>query len=255
MNLYSEKLANPGKPDLVLLHGWGMNSTIWQGLVNVLSDDYSLTLIDLPGLGRSVDYPEPYTAAAVVELLAEHAPQKAIWLGWSMGGQLAVQFASRFPDRVEKLVTVASNPCFVRRTDWPCAMDEATYSAFVNSLQTNVPKTLMRFAMLQTQGAEGGRETLKQLKAALQVAQPSAPLVSLGLLRDDARPMLQNLNMPLLQLFGEKDLLVPVAAAQACTEITGQNTIVYPGAGHLPFISHQARFVSDLQTFLQEASV
>ncbi|EAR60837.1 alpha/beta fold hydrolase [Neptuniibacter caesariensis] len=252
MGLHVERVGGEGKPELVMLHGWGMNSSIWSGVVENLASNYSITLIDLPGLGRSVSYPEPYTSDGVIQMLADAAPEKASWIGWSMGGQLAIQFADRYPERVERLVTIASNPCFVQKPDWRSAMDEETHNAFEISLSENVAKTLSRFAMLQTQGAEAARDTLKQLKAALKVAEPSAPVESLGLLREDVRSQLSALKMPLLQMFGEKDLLVPVSAALECDALTSRASIVYPGAGHLPFISHQAELVSDLTRFLQE---
>lgn len=253
MSLYVERIENPGKLEVVLVHGWGMNSTIWQGVAEKLSGDFSLTMIDLPGLGRSESFPQPYTSDAVVELLALHAPERAIWLGWSMGGQLAIQYAGRFPERVSKLITVASSPCFVQKEDWSSAMDEITHTAFEASLECDVSKTLSRFAMLQTQGAESARETLKLLKAALKVAEPSAPVASLGLLREDVRPLLKALSIPVLQVFGEKDLLVPVEAAVSCEALTGSHSLVYSGAGHLPFISHEAQFVNDVTQFIQES--
>lgn len=252
MSLYIERVEAAGKPELVLLHGWGMNSAIWADIVDSLSVSYSITLIDLPGLGRSVSYPEPYTGASVIEKLAEIAPQRATWIGWSMGGQLAIQYAHTYPERVVKLVTVASSPCFVQRPDWPSAMDEQTHAAFEASLSENTGKTLSRFAMLQTQGADAARETLKQLKAVLKVAEPSAPVQSLAVLREDVRALLADLTIPLLQVFGEKDQLVPVAAAAACKELTGQAVMVYPSAGHLPFFSHKEQFIADLTHFLEE---
>ncbi|WP_286239800.1 alpha/beta fold hydrolase [Neptuniibacter halophilus] len=252
MSLYHERRENPGKPELVLLHGWGMNSQVWGDFADCLASAFSLTLIDLPGLGRSYDFPQPYTCEAVLSLLAEVAPEQASWLGWSMGGQLALAFAERYPQRVEKLVTIASNPCFVQRPDWSCAMPEATHAEFEAGLEANLSKTLNRFVMLQTQGAEAGRETLKFLKQLLRETEPSAPIESLGLLRDDLRPLLGRLKHPILQVFGDQDLLVPVAAAEACEALSGQPVIVYPGAGHLPFYSHREQLCADLTGFLRE---
>lgn len=250
MSLYVEKRENPGKPNLVMLHGWGMSSEVWAGFADQLAEHFSLILIDLPGLGRSVEYPQPYTTDAVTALLREEVSEPAIWLGWSMGGQLAISFAHRFPKQVLSLVTIASNPCFVQRKDWSSAMDEDTHQAFESSLQQDLKKTLTRFIMLQTQGAVAGREILKQLKLLLKTLQPTAAGESLGLLRDDARQELAALECPVLQLFGEKDLLVPVGAAEDCSQLAGQRAVVYPEAGHLPFLSHTNQLVADILSFV-----
>ena len=253
MGLYVERYANADKPELVLLHGWGMDSQVWGGFAEALSSYFTLTLIDLPGLGRSTGFPEPYRADAVVDMLVAQVPKRAVWLGWSMGGQVAIEFAAQHPERVQGLITVASNPCFVQRSDWHCAMSEATHQQFEQSLVSNVNKPLQRFIMLQTQGAEAGRDTLKQLKRILKAQAHAAPIQSLQLLREDARPQLAALTMPVMQLFGDKDLLVPSAAAQACGQLSKGEIKVYEGAGHLPFYSHQAEVVDDVVRFVQES--
>jgi len=253
IQLYSEQHGNPAKPALVMLHGWGMNSSIWQSVLPALEEHFSITLIDLPGLGQSPAL-DNFTFDAVVDALLSAAPKCAHWLGWSLGGQLAVAAAAKAPERVSALVMVGSNPCFVARDDWACAMDTETYQGFKGALADNPAKTLTRFIMLQTQGAEAGRETLKLLKQLVKNDQPSALAPALTLLETDVRHSLAELKMPVLLQFGEKDLLVPAGAADGCAELNpAAKTTVYEGAGHLPFISHAERWCDEVITFLSEA--
>jgi len=254
VKLHYEQYGNPQHPALVLLHGWGMNSQVWQSLIEPLSQHYHLTLIDLPGLGASQAYPEPYTTEAVIESLLENAPQKASWIGWSLGGQLALALAAQAPERVEKVVTLASNPCFVQRDGWTEAMSGETYQGFAEALEVNATKTLSRFIMLQVQGAEEARPSLKQLKAVLAAQQEPATALaqSLALLQQDERLSLAQLPQPLLMLFGAEDQLVPATAADACKAIRPETEVrVYAGAGHVPFLSHPDVLLADLFDFLQ----
>ncbi len=251
MKLYTESYPNPGAPELVLLHGWGMSSDIWQPLLPELSRRYSLTLIDLPGLGRSPALAEPLTLSSVVDALLSAAPETANWLGWSLGGQLALACAAVAPERVERLVTVASSPCFVQRDDWDCAMEEAVFAGFETALQDQPAKTLSRFMMLQTQGAEAGKETLKQLREIQQSLSHAMLPQTLQLLREDCRELLAKLSMPVMQIFGERDQLLPQSVAQACASLTGRFSHLYSGAGHLPFLSHPDLFCQDLKAFLE----
>ncbi|WP_292959338.1 hypothetical protein, partial [Neptuniibacter sp. UBA6509] len=138
---------------------------------------------------------------------------------------------------------------------WSCAVEESVHQQFEASLDANIVKTLQRFIMLQTQGAELGRETLKFLKAILKELDHAAPIESLGLLRGDARASLSQLTMPVFQLFGEKDNLVPLEAAEACQQLSKGGVKVYSGAGHLPFYSHQTEVIADVVSFLQEPAV
>lgn len=250
MTLYQQRLAQPGKPELVLLHGWGMNADVWQPLLDSLSEHYALTLFDLPGLGRSADAPQPYSFDAVAEQLLAAAPEKGHWLGWSLGGTFAAAVANRAPERVQSLTLIASNPCFVQRDDWPCAMTDEIFTGFQQSLEANAVKTLTRFLMLQTQGGNAAREILRQLKAGLSVGEPSALPESLALLAEDQRALIRNLNCPLLTIWGENDQLVPVTAAQAVMTLQpAQQSLVVEGAGHLPFLSDGEQVINALTAF------
>ncbi|MEO6699052.1 MAG: alpha/beta fold hydrolase, partial [Paraperlucidibaca sp.] len=109
-------------PDLVLLHGWGLHCIVWDPLVPFLLARYRVTVIDLPGMGRSPLPNAELTQASIVAQLAAIAPHNALWLGWSLGGELALAFAAEHPERVTGLMLIASNPCFVQKPDWPRAM-------------------------------------------------------------------------------------------------------------------------------------
>jgi len=251
MSLYQQRVAQTGKPELVLLHGWGMNAEVWQPVLEPLSRHFSLTLFDLPGLGRSSERPQSYSFEAVAERLLQDAPEQAHWLGWSLGGTVATAAAVKAPERVLSLTTVASNPCFVQRDDWSNAMTDEVFTGFQLALQENAAKTLSRFIMLQTQGGSAAREILRTLKGLLKVGEPSALAESLALLAEDQRSMLADVQCPLLTVWGEQDQLVPVATADLLKALKPeQQSLVVAGAGHLPFLSDTEQFVKTLCDFI-----
>lgn len=120
MSLHVETRGESGA-ELVLLHGWGLASEIWEPLLPQLTEHYRLTLIDLPGLGRSPSL-ALMEREQVVDALLARAPSRALWLGWSLGGSLALAAAARAPERVSGLMLLAATPCFVQRDAWPWAM-------------------------------------------------------------------------------------------------------------------------------------
>lgn len=172
MNLHVERLGTTG-PELVMLHGWGLSSAIWQPLLDALQPHYRLTLIDLPGLGRSRALAQT-SIDSLLETLLSQAPERALWLGWSLGGSLAIAAAARAPERVSGLLLAAATPCFVQRQDWPWAMTEATFTAFACGLQEDPQGTLNRFALLQTRGSHHARDELRLLKQVMAHT-PAAP--------------------------------------------------------------------------------
>ncbi len=69
------------KKSLVLLHGWGVNSLIWNRVLPNLEKHFELTLIDLPGYGNDVDYVGSYTLETIVDEVLSRAPERANWVG------------------------------------------------------------------------------------------------------------------------------------------------------------------------------
>lgn len=82
MNLvYHESFGSVENPALVLLHGWGMSSTIWTPLLPALTQSFYVTVIDLPGLGRSTstdDITLESMAAKVAALIEQPADRKSV---------------------------------------------------------------------------------------------------------------------------------------------------------------------------------
>lgn len=245
-----------GGPDLVLLHGWGMNAAVWSPVVAELSNSWRVTLIELPGHGASsYDAARPSLDDWVDACLAV-APQRAAWIGWSLGGQLALRAAVRAPERIATLAMVTASPRFVVGDDWPHAMAQATLQQFARALQRNHHQTLERFLSLQVQGDDSARETLRLLRqdiAARPEADPIALEHGLDLLRSvDLRAELPDIRCPTLWLFGERDTLVPVAVCDELERLMPTAEIlILQGCAHAPFLSHPRQCLRALNHFLE----
>lgn len=243
-------------PDLVLLHGWGLHSGVFTALADALAADYRITLIDLPGHGRSRAPLRDFDLATLADEAAAAAPAYASWLGWSLGGMVAAQLALRAAARVEKLILVASSPRFVTGADWPHAMDPTVLAGFARALEQDYRATLERFLSLQvTTGTAEGRETLRALRTAV-LQQPPPELAALraglAILRTaDLRPALATLSRPLQLILGGHDMLVPVKVGNAVRHVLPHARVdVMAEAGHAPFLSHPREFLAQLTDFL-----
>lgn len=243
-------------PDLVMLHGWSMHSGVWQPLAELLGEQFTLHLVDLPGHGESEWHADALQLDNLLQQLAQHVPEKAHWMGWSLGGQLSLAFAARFPQRVSKLILMAANPKFVTSEDWTEAMDSAVFAVFSGQLNHNQRETLKRFVMLQARGAEGSRETIKLLaeQTADNVAHPEALQAGLELLETlDLRWALSQLTLPVKCIMGDRDQLVPISLAKHLQELNTNIAIeCIAGAGHAPFISRPQLCANSIDEFLND---
>jgi pimeloyl-[acyl-carrier protein] methyl ester esterase len=242
--------------DLVMLHGWGMNSSVWADFAHQLASDYRVTLIDLPGHGRSPYRGQLALEGWAVDCLAV-APPKAIWIGWSLGSMVALQAAQLAPERVAGVIVVAGMPRFVQADDWPHAMAPRTLDLFIQALGDDHGKALERFLALQMLGSDLSQENLRRLKHRLRERpdpHPKALEAGLDLLKSaDLRPALSELTCPTAWLYGDRDTLAPSKASQLLPVwLPRVVTEVIPGAAHTPFLSHPTETRRAVGRFLEQ---
>ncbi len=251
MSLYAERLGSG--PELVLVHGWGLHGGIWVTLPQRLAQRFRVTVVDLPGHGRS-SIATRMDIEGIADELAMLVEQPALWLGWSLGGLVALMLAARHPERVQGLVLVDTTPKFVQGGDWAHGMASEVFAEFARGLEQDYRATLLRFLSLQAGAGDAGRALIKQLRTELfQHGEPQLVALRAGLaiLRDtDLRAMLAGIRAPTLVLHGSHDRLTPPAAGEfLAAQLPQARYQLLRGAGHAPFLSDPAAFAAALEEF------
>ncbi|EMR13221.1 Biotin synthesis protein bioH [Methylophaga lonarensis MPL] len=244
-------------PDLVLLHGWSMHSGIWQPLIEPLQQQFRVHLVDLPGHGLSQWQAQDLQLDAVVDQLAEGLSFPAIWLGWSMGGLIALRLAQRYPTQVQRLILMAATPQFVQTKDWTTAMPAEVFQSFASKLGDNISATLQQFLLIQAKGAVHARQQIRQIAedlAAGPTPQTGALREGLDLLlNENMRPAVQQLHCPLQWILGSRDSLIPIAVKEPLRALNPAATVhEIDGAGHAPFVSHSAVCLQLIEQFCHD---
>ena len=267
---------------LVLIHGWGCDSKIWQAVLPELTQYLNVITIDLPGFGESNFFQATTNQAAsseqrsVLDTSLENyldsilavLPERCGLMGWSLGGMLATALVSRYPSRFTNLITLASNPTFVQKKGWLSAMPKKTFAAFSEMFQQQPALCLKRFHGLQCQGDQHERNVLKALKALVglkaivnQGASPevnddtshAAWLRGLELLTEiDNRDAISSLEVRGLHIFGEADQLVPVSAADILSGLNAHQQVdVLKSTSHIPQLSCPQVLASKVLDFIK----
>lgn len=236
---------------LVMLHGWGCDSRVWQDFAGRLNQSFNVSIVDLPGFG--VNRNLPLNEDSLLGLL----PQRCYLLGWSLGGMAAVRLAAKAPERIAGVITIAANAKFVADEDWPEAMAAATFEQFYAGASQSLVTTLKRFSQLVA--SDLSKSEVMNLRACMLQAQreylDGAYMPALNWLQSlDNRHLLTQMATPSLHVYGELDQLVPSSAAYSIQKLL--NKAPEPGlvqtvsAGHAVFLSKPTKTVDLIVEFI-----
>lgn len=243
----------PGAPPVALLHGFTGDATTWAPFADAwraagrLGD---LVAVDLVGHGRSPDPPDDaaYTldaqAASVAAALAAVGGDRAVWVGYSMGGRVALTAAVAAPERIAALVLVSTSPGLADAAA-RAARAAADAALADDVVQHGVAAFAERWAahpLFATQAALGERHA-----AAMRAQRRGnrAPALAASLRAAGAGAMaplwdrLGALPMPVLVITGALDDRYTAIGARMAAAIGAGGTgrggarhAVVPGAGH-----------------------
>ncbi len=250
------KKIGQGK-DLVLIHGWGMHSGIWEPIIDRFSNQYTLHLVDIPGMGKS-HVINPYDLDHVTEEISKALPPSFDILGWSLGSLIAIKMSLMYPKKIHRMVLVGGTPCFINQTDWSYGVDVRDFNNFANNLFKNYKSTMTNFYILQLMHSKNSKLIIKKLKEMEAVENPpEIKSLQLGLdilLNNDLRNDINKIKHQTLLITGDMDRLTPKSASMWLDSHLKESQLkLIKGASHIPFLSHSDEFFNCLDQFLLAA--
>ena len=250
------KKIGQGK-DLVLIHGWGMHSGIWEPIIDRFSNQYTLHLVDIPGMGKS-HVINPYDLDHVTEEISKALPPLFDILGWSLGSLIAIKMSLMYPKKIHRMVLVGGTPCFINQTDWSYGVDIRDFNNFANNLFKNYKSTMINFYILQLMHSKNSKLIIKKLKEMEAVENPpEIKSLQLGLdilLNNDLRNDINKIKHQTLLITGDMDRLTPKSASIWLESHLKESQLkLIKGASHIPFLSHSDEFFNCLDQFLLAA--
>ena len=241
-------------PLLVLLHGWGSSSKIWQSCISQLRKDFQVWCIDLPGHGQSHATSWDHSVEQGLGLLESVLPRKSFIVGWSLGGLFAQLFLQQYPERVQNMMLIASTPKFTASENWPNGMAKKTLNRFTQKFSISPQQTLKQFYLLQTLHSIHAKKILKLLEQSAE----GQFLQSIGwglqwLEVIDLRASIIPSNLHIQMLQGENDQVLSVEAAEDAKQLWKSISLnKIANAGHVPFLSHPQIFFEKVQLMVLE---
>ncbi len=252
-----------GEP-VLLLHGFGGSVYSWREVLPELARRHRVVAIDLYGFGWT-DRPEtlePYARDGQVQLalgaLDALGIDRAHVMGHSYGGALAMTLAATRPERVRSLVLVdAAAPEYPnRRRKWVAAVPGLPW-LFVRGIGLREPfvRRVLRHsyadpAALDEATLDAYRERLRARGAVTAWRGLTAPYDRLV----DRRPVrYEELDLPVLVVWGERDRLVPLEdGKEAASALPRHRFVEIAGVGHAPMEEAPREFLDAVLPFLED---
>jgi pimeloyl-ACP methyl ester carboxylesterase len=239
------------QPTVVLLHGAGMDHTVWQLQSRAFAyGGYNVLSLDLPGHGRSGD-PTPATitgyADVVAAVLVEAGVDRAHIVGHSMGAFIGIELASSHGTEVQSLTLIGVSERMPVHPDLLTAAKADDHLAFDLVSSWSHTRT----------AHTGGHPTpgLWMMGSTVRLLERSRP----GVLHNDlaacnvyesARDRTGGITAPVLILMGEHDLMTrPKGAAALADAMPNATIVIVPDAGHMVMVERPDAVIDELLTF------
>ena len=249
--LRSKKQGVANGDSLLVLHGWGMNISVWDTVKESLEGQFQVIWLDLPGHGDNHEV-HAQNLAEIVDHILPLIKHPMHIMGWSLGGLIAQEVMRQRPELVKRVVMVASTPRFSDSCNWKNAMSREVLEAFSDNLLKDIQGTIKRFIALQFMGVKGSQAIQRELRDNLLKNLPDEAALMLGLdilKYQDFRKLTTDHQQ--LWVLGEKDRLVPVKIESDLRRLFPAASLkIISDAGHAPFMTHPEQFENTVIEFL-----
>lgn len=263
--------GNPSLPTIVFLHGFNGSLFNFERLVPLLSKDFRLVSIDLPGFGLTGSIPSgDYSTDSFIKTVNQVIDHLNISnfsiAGNSMGGGVAWRYTLLFPEKIDSLILLASSSIVSkeereniesqrRETPWVWRLMRSNLTNFVLSYYT--PK------FFATQGLKASvfDEKIATEKLANQFhdlvlleGSRKAILSMFGERRgyQEDPNILKSIKAPTLVIHGREDNIIPFESSFIFREYLNDVELkIYPNIGHLPMYEAPETTAIDIKTFIE----
>jgi pimeloyl-ACP methyl ester carboxylesterase len=238
--------ASGDKPLILLVHGAGGSSRHWQPLLFRLESKVIPLAVDLPGHGAtSGTVPNSVEIAADVLdafLSALGIERPICYIGQSLGGLIGLQFALKYPQRVERLIVMATAAKIQLHPDFLASAlsGEWDLSTLRQSFAPQVPESLKDLVLHEFQHTRLSNDATDFM----------------GLSQIDLQEVIANIQIPTLILTGDDDVIIsPRKGKQLQKQLPHAQLVNISGAGHYLQVEEPTKVAEEIQGFLLDASL
>ena len=244
----SVNYIDQGQGDVILLlHGWGANITLYQGIISTLVQNHRVIALDMPGFGKTTEPSVPWCVDDyvdfVLKFIASFELTKLSIVVHSFGGRVFFKMNARenLPFQIEKAVLIDSAGILPKKT-WKQKVSLRCYKIGRVVMSTKVLHFLYPDAVEDMRRKRGSAD--------YNSATPVMRATLVKVVNEDLEPLMHLVKCPTLLIWGDLDTATPLSDAKKMEElIPDTGLVVCEGAGHFSFAQQAPRVNGALTAF------
>jgi 3-oxoadipate enol-lactonase len=252
LRLRCDVMEKAGAPALLLLHPLAANLAIWDPQIEVLRQHFTLVRFDARGHGESS--PGPITEPTMKQLAKDAIAvldglgiERVHLCGLSIGGMVAMQAATSWPERVSKLILCATTPYMPSVEMWQERID----TVLRDGVAPLVDGILGRWFTPRFHAEAPGE--VDRVRAMLLRTSAQGYAANAAAIRDmDQRESIRAISAETLVIAGAHDPGVPPATAEALAKAIPNARLSILDSAHLPNVEQRTEFNSTVLEFLRD---
>lgn len=213
---------------IIILHGWTYSLDKWSKFIDLLKENgFEVELAKIPGLTQeSNEFWSLDKYTAWLNKLLDKYKDKIVLLGHSNGGRIAINYAVKYPNKLEKLILIDSAGIF--HNELPVRLKRIVFKK-ISKIGKKFTKSDILRKVLYKFAREGDYENASEnMKKAIT-----------DLINTDLRPVLEKIKTPTLIIWGENDQITPTRDAYLMNKfISGSKLYIIKNARHSPFFTN-----------------
>lgn len=234
---------------VVLLHGWGSSITLFDSVMNVISQKYKALAMDMPGFGLSSEPPQPWSvddyAEFVVDFLKDYDTSDVTLIGHSFGGRVII-----------KLCALSPRPFNISRvvlTDSAGVLPQKNKKQKSKAKRYQLAKKILSSQAVQAVAPDAVEKLKNRYGSAdYKAASPLMRQTLVKVVNEDLTGLMPRVDMPALLVWGSEDTATPLSDGQLMEKLMPQAGLaVFEGSGHYAFVEQKDRFNRVIASFLK----
>ena len=234
-------------PSVLLLHGWGGSIESFEPVYQALRTSFDAVAIDFPGHGQSTLPPRPWHVADFLDITLEVMDQLAMTqphiVAHSFGARVSIQMAARHRQRAAKMLFAAGAGVAPRKSISRSLKRKA--SSIAHTMEA-VP--VARSLVHALRGRLLPRLASRDYRNAGELRQTLSNVIA-----EDLTPLLSSIRSKCLLVWGDQDQETPLYMGETMHRlIPASELVIFPGAGHFPYLDQSNKFNLLMMRFLRE---